>query len=132
MARILTVGTIGPLQQLRTMLGSPGHTLSALASVTEARQYSAWDEHDVVLLGEKLTYGERELIAEIVRASASRAKLIFLYEFFIGNPQSADAIVDVALGFAYLPDAIHYVTRRQGSIRCSRASATGVAGRAIR
>jgi hypothetical protein len=122
MARILTIGKIGPQSRVEAMLAVAGHSVAALRTIVEARQFSGWHEYDVVLLGEKLTYGERELVAEMISASGSRTKLIFLYEFFIGNPQSADAIVDIALGFEYLPDAIEYVTRRHGTIRRSAAN----------
>jgi hypothetical protein len=117
MACILTIGKIGPRERLDAMLASAGHRFASLECLDEAREFGGWNRFDIVLLGEKLTYGERELIAELIRASGASPKLIFLYEFFIGNPQSADAIVDIALGFEYLPDAIHYVMHPHGSIR---------------
>jgi hypothetical protein len=117
MAHIINVGKIAPLARVQQMLAAGGHTLESLPSITEARNFQDWERYDIALLGEKLTYGERELIAELARAAHPRIRLIFLYEFFIGNPQSADAIVDIALGLEYLPDAIHYVNRREGSIR---------------
>lgn len=132
MARILTIGKIGPQARAEAMLAASGHSLAALGSIAEARQFSAWHEYDIVLLGEKLTYGERELVAEMISASDSRTKLIFLYEFFIGNPQSADAIVDIALGFEYLPDAIEYVTRRHGTIRRPATAPTHVLPHTLR
>lgn len=123
MARILIIGKVGPMRRMQGMLKVGGHNFTAIAAVADARTFTGWTEYEVVLLGERLSYGERELIAELIAASGARTKLIFLYEFFIGNPTSADAIVDIALGFEYLPDAIRYVTREQGSIRHPLASA---------
>jgi hypothetical protein len=117
MARILSIGKIGPLARVQQMLAAGGHTITCLPSIAEARGFEQWPQYDIALLGEKLTYGEREMIAEMAAAAHPHIRLIFLYEFFIGNPQSADAIVDIALGLEYLPDAIQYVNRRHGSIR---------------
>jgi hypothetical protein len=124
MANILTVGKITPYERVCAMLMSAGHLLSSTVSVTEAKQILLTRDFDVVLLGERMTSGERDIVLEALYAQSSTAKVIYLYEFFIGNPKGADAIVDIMLGFDYLPEVVNYLTVRHGSIRPKSASKT--------
>jgi DNA-binding NtrC family response regulator len=117
MANILTVGKITPHERVCAMLQNAGHLLSSVTTLEAARCSINMHEHDVVILGERMTTGERELVLEMLHERRSCAKVIFLYEFFLGNARGADAIVDIALGFDYLPDVVSYLTVCHGSIR---------------
>jgi len=117
MANILIIGKVTPHERVNAMLTNAGHLLSSVVTLDSARSAIHMHEHDVVILGERLTSGERELVLEMLRERRSCAKVIFLYEFFLGNARGADAIVDIALGFDYLPDVVSYLTVCHGSIR---------------
>ena len=117
MANILTVGKITPHERVTAMLQGAGHLLSSVVTLDAARSAINMHEHDVVILGERMSSGERELVLEMLHERQSCAKVIFLYEVFIGHPRGADAIVDIALGFDYLPEVVSYLTVHQGTIR---------------
>lgn len=120
MASLVCIGRLSTVERWRLHLQSLGHSLHTVGSLHEYLSDTRDLGADVVLVSETFEFGTRQSVAHWVKHATPAAKVVFLYEHYIGDATAADGIANVG-DLQNVTDAIDFVL--------SERRAAAVAGR---
>jgi DNA-binding response OmpR family regulator len=114
MDRILSVGMLQDLLRERNeTLRAAGFEVSSCAGAAHAKWLFRKHRHPVVVIGHAVPVAERNQFSAYLRRTSPQTKIVFLYEGRAEEAQSADAIVNVEEGPAYLAQTVQYLLRKR-------------------